>query len=730
MLKRARVVGPALLAALVLSCGGGGDTIAPPVLTTLNLSFPQGTLFVGQSSNALISGVDQHGAAIPTGTISWSTQSAAVATVNSSGVVTGVGPGQTRLTATAGAKQAQTSVTVIQVPVASVGITPTSATITAPGTKQLTASTFDPNFNILTGRVITWSSSDQSLATVDATGLVTGVGAGVAFITATSEGKSGTAQITVNAQVSCAGAPLALAVGEVHVLTAAEKASVCIGGGAATEYALIPFNGTPVAASTISLHVTATNTSTIVPGALASVQLSRSVGLKPSRPVASSFEWQFRQRERRDLPSALGVARRGRLMKSRGLTPSMLTGIPANPTVGSIVSINANLSGNTCSNAKQLHGAMVIAVLPHTIILSDTLSPAGGYTGVEMTSFGEDFDNIGYALDVQNFGDPTDIDANGRVAILFTPGVNSIPAPPGAVVGGLFADRDLFPVTTCAGSNEGEMFYLPVPDPNATINGNYKVKDNLARGNLGTLVHEFQHLINSGRRIYVNNADSFEEVWLNEGLSHIAEELLYYRISGNVPRSNIDLSVFTSSQEQLDAANAYMLQNMGRLSIYMRAPESNSPFGLTDLLEMRGAIWQLLRYSADRKGGTESSTWQALVNSTTSGQANFTSVFGDIMSLSRNWVVAQFLDDAGLSSVPNYSHPSWNYRSLLPPINSNKFPLMTRPLLDTPLDFTLNGGSASYIRFRVLANIAATIGATSAGQPVPASVDFFLIRTQ
>src|SRR3954452_19818598 len=108
MLKRARVVGPALLAALVLSCGGGGDTIAPPVLTTLNLSFPQGTLFVGQSSNALISGVDQHGAAIPTGTISWSTQSAAVATVNSSGVVTGVGPGQTQLTATAGAKQAQT----------------------------------------------------------------------------------------------------------------------------------------------------------------------------------------------------------------------------------------------------------------------------------------------------------------------------------------------------------------------------------------------------------------------------------------------------------------------------------------------------------------------------------------------------------------------------------------------------------------------------------------------
>ena len=99
-----------------------------------------------------------------------------------------------------------------------------------------------------------------------------------------------------------------------------------------------------------------------------------------------------------------------------------------------------------------------------------------------------------------------------------------------------------FQVTDCVtASNEGEMFYMPVPDPNKTINANYADKAILASGNLAVLVHEFQHLINAGRRIYVNNASSFEEVWLNEGLSHIAEELLYYRISGNSPRSNIDL---------------------------------------------------------------------------------------------------------------------------------------------------------------------------------------------
>jgi len=52
---------------------------------------------------------------------------------------------------------------------------------------------------VLTGRVVGWASSNPAIATVSATGLVTGVAAGAATITATSEGKSGTAAITVTA---------------------------------------------------------------------------------------------------------------------------------------------------------------------------------------------------------------------------------------------------------------------------------------------------------------------------------------------------------------------------------------------------------------------------------------------------------------------------------------------------------------------------------------------------
>jgi len=729
-----RAAWSALIIGSAFSCGGSKATEPPkPVVTTLSVSFPNPSIFIGQSANASASAIDQFGAPIATGAITWSTESAAIATVNATGVVTGVAVGQTQLIAQAAGKQATASITVVPVPVATVIVTPTTGGVAVGATFQLSASTLDGSSNVLTGRTIAWSSGDPSRATVSSTGLVTGVAVGTVNISATSEGKTGMAQITVTAaQVVCNGSnSLQLAVGEIHPLTASEKATLCLGGGAAaSEYALIPFNSTNVAASTIALHIAGTNTAAIQPGSLASVSPSRSMTVATGRTKKSdAAEWAFRQRERQDLRGAYNGPKKRFNKTATDLGPSRLTGIPASPTVGSIVDINSNISGNTCTSTKQVHGAVVLAVLPHTIVLSDTTAPTGGYTSAEMISFGQQFDTLGYDLDVANFGTPTDIDANGRVAILFTPGVNVIPAPPGGVVLGLFANRDLYPLTTCVSSNEGEMFYVPVPDPNKTINGSYADKAWLASSIVSVLAHEFQHLINAGRRLYVNNAPP-EEIWLNEGLSHIAEELLYYRMSGNLPRSNINLSLLQSSQPQVDAFNNYEFQNMNRLSIYMDLPENYSPIGQADQLEMRGAIWQLLRYAADRKGGSESSTWSALVNSTTAGQANFNSVFGDIIAQSRDWALAQFLDDAGLGTSANYSHPSWNFRSVLPGINSGKFPLLTHPLTSTPVDLTLSGATAGYIRFSVGANLSASIVTTASGQAVPSFVDMLLVRTQ
>src|SRR5258706_11977262 len=95
----------------------------PSVLTTLGVSVP-GTVVVGQTTTATVTGADQFGTTVATGPVVWSTLSAAVATVNGSGVVTAVAPGQTQVVAAANGLSAQASVTVVQVPVATGDVTP------------------------------------------------------------------------------------------------------------------------------------------------------------------------------------------------------------------------------------------------------------------------------------------------------------------------------------------------------------------------------------------------------------------------------------------------------------------------------------------------------------------------------------------------------------------------------------------------------------------------------
>src|SRR5207249_3886647 len=86
---------------------------------------------------------------------------------------------------------------VTDVSVASVAVSPASLTMSMGSTQQLSAVVKDANGNVLTGRTVTWTTSSSAVATVSASGLVTGVAAGTATITATSEGKSGTASVTV-----------------------------------------------------------------------------------------------------------------------------------------------------------------------------------------------------------------------------------------------------------------------------------------------------------------------------------------------------------------------------------------------------------------------------------------------------------------------------------------------------------------------------------------------------
>ena len=104
-------------------------------------------------------------------------------------------------------------------------MSPATHELTAFGaTVQLMAEVRDQNARVMAGATVTWTSSASSVATVDASGLVTAVGNGTATITASAGSASGSAVVTVtqsvaSVEVSPATAPLT-ALGETVQLTA------------------------------------------------------------------------------------------------------------------------------------------------------------------------------------------------------------------------------------------------------------------------------------------------------------------------------------------------------------------------------------------------------------------------------------------------------------------------------------------------------------------------------
>jgi len=188
----------AVLAAL-LSCGGsstgpGGGNVASVALTPSTA-----TVSIGATTPFQATPKDASGKPVAGVNVFWNSEHTDIATVNSSGVVTGVALGTTHIAASAGGASATATVTVTDQPVASVTVKPTSSSIRVGQTVTLTGTAYDAAGDVLSGRTIAWTSSDESIATVDVSGVVTGVGPGGAVITGTAEGKQGTATVTVSA---------------------------------------------------------------------------------------------------------------------------------------------------------------------------------------------------------------------------------------------------------------------------------------------------------------------------------------------------------------------------------------------------------------------------------------------------------------------------------------------------------------------------------------------------
>jgi uncharacterized protein YjdB len=230
-------------------------TATPPAVSTVAVTIANPSIVLGTAGDQATAVVKDAGGNVLDGrVVTWQSSNTTVATVNGTGTIITVGVGTSTITATSEGQSGGALLTVTQVPVSTVTTTLATGTITL-GTvgDQATAVLQDAGGNVLTGRTVTWQSSNSTVATVSGTGVITTVGVGTSTISATSEGQSGGALLTVN-PVPVATVAVTLAANAITLGTIGDQASAVLkdANGNVLQGRTISWQSSNSAAATIS----------------------------------------------------------------------------------------------------------------------------------------------------------------------------------------------------------------------------------------------------------------------------------------------------------------------------------------------------------------------------------------------------------------------------------------------------------------------------------------------
>jgi len=176
-------------------------TAATSTLSSIAVSPANPTVTVGATQQFTATGTYANGStANITSQVTWSSSNTTDATINSSGLATGAAAGSATITATLSGVSGKTTLTVSAATgtISSVAVTPTNPSIAAGSTQQFTATaTYSNGTTANVTDSATWSSSNTSVATINSSGLATGVLAGTTTIQATDQGQAGSTTLTV-----------------------------------------------------------------------------------------------------------------------------------------------------------------------------------------------------------------------------------------------------------------------------------------------------------------------------------------------------------------------------------------------------------------------------------------------------------------------------------------------------------------------------------------------------
>lgn len=320
---------------------------------------------------------------------------------------------------------------------------------------------------------------------------------------------------------------------------------------------------------------------------------------------------------------------------------------PSNLTVGSIKEFKVlNSLSDTGSfskiNAELMYVNDDVAVYMDTRDVSG--SESNGFGAEDIASLMEDFGTDVHSM--RNLvGNESDINNDGRFSILFTRAVNQLGGSSGGIITGFFYAVDLFSADAYPQSNEQEILYTYVPDPEGKLGGS-KISVNFSMSNIYPSVfpHEYQHMINFRSHTLDNRAGT-EDAWLNEALSHLMEGRL------------------TQTGDEFDYMETMGVENPSRVAGYLSDIDTIC-FTCGASLYQRGGSFLFIRYLYEQaeKGlldgvGSGAELIQALILNTNTGMDNVVhSVTGTTdnanevaQDLMGRFSLAVLMDDTGLT---------------------------------------------------------------------------------